>query len=342
MRSFGSDNNSGVHPKIMEALMLANSDHSLAYGDDLWTEQAIADLKACFGENAEPFFVFNGTGANVCAIRACCRPWESVICAKTAHIAVDECGAPGYLSGAAVKEIDTPNGKLTPELVKPQLHGFGFEHHSQPKLIYISQVSELGTVYTTDEIRALADFAHSYGLYLHMDGARIANAAVALGKTVKEISVDCGVDILSFGGTKNGCMMAESVIAFRPELAENMKYLRKQSSQLCSKMRYLSAQFSAYVKDGLLYHNAQNANNMAKMLRAELEALGCEFTQPTDANTLLLKMRPEISDELVKNHFFYVWDEDTNEIRFVTSWDTTTQDIQEMIADLKALLSSNK
>lgn len=342
MRSFGSDNNSGVHPKIMEALMLANSDHSLAYGDDLWTEQAIADLKACFGENAEPFFVFNGTGANVCAIRACCRPWESVICAKTAHIAVDECGAPGYLSGAAVKEIDTPNGKLTPELVKPQLHGFGFEHHSQPKLIYISQVSELGTVYTTDEIRALADFAHSYGMYLHMDGARIANAAVALGKTVKEISVDCGVDILSFGGTKNGCMMAESVIAFRPELAENMKYLRKQSSQLCSKMRYLSAQFSAYVKDGLLYRNAQNANDMAKLLRAELETLGCEFTQQTDANTLLLKMRPEIADELVKNHFFYVWDEDTNEIRFVTSWDTTAQDIQEMITDLKALLSSNK
>ena len=333
MRSFGSDNNSGVHPQIMDAIINANNDHSIAYGDE-WTEKAIRDMKSCFGSAAEPYFVFNGTGANVCAIRACCRPWNAVITATTAHVAVDECGAPTLLSGAVLKEVDTPDGKLTPELIKPMLHGFGFEHHSQPKLVYISECTELGTVYSQEEIKALADFVHSYDMYLHLDGARIANAAVALGKTVKEITSDCGVDIMSFGGTKNGCMMAESVIAFQPELAENLKYIRKQSTQLYSKMRFTAAQFSAYIKDDLLYKNAQNANNMAKLLRTKLEALGYEFTQETQANTLLLKMDPPKSDELLKKHFFYVWDENTNEIRFVCSWDTTKEDIEELVNDM--------
>lgn len=338
MRSFGSDNNSGVHPQIMEALMKANDNHALAYGDDLWTAQAVKDLKACFGETAEPFFVFNGTGANVTAIRACCQAFHAVIAAKTAHIAVDECGAPGFLSGAAVKEVDTPDGKLTPELIKPMLHGFGFEHHSQPKMVYISQCSELGTVYTLQEIKNLADFVHQYNMYLLMDGARIANACVALGKSLKEVTVDCGVDILSFGGTKNGCMMAESVIAFRPELAENIKYLRKQSTQLYSKMRYVSAQFSAYLRDDLLYKNAAHANKMAELLHRELIILGFEFTQLPDANILLLKMEPELADKLLQKHFFYVWDENTHEIRLVTSWDTTEEDVNLFVADLKELI----
>jgi len=338
MRSFGSDNNSGVHPQIMEALMKANNNHALAYGDDPWTSQAVKDLKACFGEIAEPYFVFNGTGANVTAIRACCQPFHAVIAARTAHIAVDECGAPGFLSGAAVKEVDTPNGKLTPELIKPLLHGFGFEHHSQPKLVYISQCSELGTVYTLQEIKSLADFVHQYNMYLLMDGARIANACVALGKTLKEVTVDCGVDILSFGGTKNGCMMAESVIAYRPELAENIKYLRKQSTQLYSKMRYVSTQFSAYLQDDLLYKNASHANEMARMLHRELLKLGFEFTQSPDANILLLKMEPDMVDKLLQKHFFYVWDENTHEIRLVTSWDTTEEDVLSFVKDLKALL----
>ena len=337
MRSFGSDNNSGVHPQIMEALMKANDNHALAYGDDLWTEQAVKDLKSCFGDIAEPYFVFNGTGANVTAIRACCQPFHAVIAARTAHIAVDECGAPCFLSGAAVKEVDTPNGKLTPELIQPLLHGFGFEHHSQPKLVYISQCSELGTVYTLQEIKNLADFVHQYKMYLLMDGARIANACVALGKTLKEVTVDCGVDILSFGGTKNGCMMAESVIAFRPELAENIKYLRKQSTQLYSKMRYVSAQFSAYLKDDLLYKNAAHANKMAQKLYHELLHLGFEFTQSPDANILLLKMEPDLADKLLQKHFFYVWDENTHEIRLVTSWDTTEEDVSMFISDLKQL-----
>lgn len=335
MRSFGSDNNSGVHPLIMEALSQANVDHSLAYGEDEWTSKAIADIKQCFGPMAEPFFVFNGTGANVTAIRACCQPFHSVIAAKTAHIAVDECGAPGFLSGAAVKEVDTPNGKLTPDLIRPLLHGFGFEHHSQPKMVYISQCTELGTVYTADEIKSLADFVHQYKMYLHLDGARLANACVALDKNVKELTVDCGVDIMSFGGTKNGCMMAEAVIAFRPELAENLKYIRKQNTQLFSKMRYVSAQFSAYLKDGLLYKNAKNANEMAAMLRAQIEELGYAFTQPTEANTLLLKMKPETVEKMLSKHFFYVWDEDKNEVRLVTSWDTTSEDIRAFVGDLR-------
>ena len=338
MRSFGSDNNSGVHPQIMEALIKANDNHALAYGDDPWTAQAVKDIKACFGEIAEPYFVFNGTGANVTAIRACCQTFHAVIAARTAHIAVDECGAPGFLSGAAVKEVDTPDGKLTPELIKPLLHGFGFEHHSQPKLVYISQCSELGTVYTLQEIKNLADFVHQYNMYLLMDGARIANACVALGKTLKEVTVDCGVDILSFGGTKNGCMMAESVIAFRPELAENIKYLRKQSTQLYSKMRYVSAQFSAYLQDDLLYKNAAHANEMARLLHRELLNLGFEFTQSPNANILLLKMEPDLANKLLQKHFFYVWDENTHEIRLVTSWDTTEEDVSLFIKDLKQLL----
>ena len=338
MRSFGSDNNSGVHPQIMEALIKANDNHALAYGDDPWTAQAVKDIKAYFGEIAEPYFVFNGTGANVTAIRACCQPFHAVIAARTAHIAVDECGAPGFLSGAAVKEVDTPDGKLTPELIKPLLHGFGFEHHSQPKLVYISQCSELGTVYTLQEIKNLADFIHQYTMYLLMDGARIANACVALGKTLKEVTVDCGVDILSFGGTKNGCMMAESVIAFRPELAKNIKYLRKQSTQLYSKMRYVSAQFSAYLQDDLLYKNAAHANKMAQKLYQELLHLGFEFTQSPDANILLLKMEPDLANKLLQKHFFYVWDENTHEIRLVTSWDTTEEDVSLFIKDLKQLL----
>lgn len=338
MRSFGSDNNSGVHPQIMQALMQANQDHALAYGDDPWTAQAVMDLKQCFGENAEPCFVFNGTGANVTAIRACCQPFHAVIAARTAHIAVDECGAPGFLSGAAIKEVDTADGKLTPELIKPMLHGFGFEHHSQPKMVYISQCSELGTVYTVEEIKNLADFIHQYDMYLLMDGARIANACVALDKKLKKITVDCGVDILSFGGTKNGCMMAESVIAFRPELAENIKYLRKQSTQLFSKMRYVSAQFSAYLQDDLLYKNAAHANKMARMLHQELLALGFEFTQSPDANILLLKMAPEMVEQLLQSHFFYIWDENTQEIRLVTSWDTTEEDIRSFVVDVKKIV----
>lgn len=332
MRSFGSDNHSGVHPEILKAITLANADHQLAYGDDTYTEEAKQVIKDIFGPTAETFFVFNGTGANVVALRACIQSYNSILCAKTAHIAVDECGSPEFMTGAALREIETPDGKLTPALIAPRLVNWGFEHHSQPKVVYISQCTELGTVYSCEEIKALADYVHKFGMYLHLDGARISNAAVTLGKSFKEMTVDCGVDIMSFGGTKNGLLMGEAVIAFRPELAENLKYIRKQSAQLYSKMRYVSCQMIPYLQQNIWKTNAENANRMAQLLRARLKTAGFNtFTQETQANILLLKMAPEVIERLMKETFFYVWNEFEHEVRFVTSWDTTQEDIDRLI-----------
>jgi threonine aldolase len=336
MHSFGSDNHSGIHPDILKAIIEANQDHQHAYGDDVYTEKAKALIKKHFGDSAEPYFVFNGTGANVVSLRACVQPYNSILCAKTAHIAVDECGAPEFLTGSALREIETPDGKLTPELIAPRLINWGFEHHSQPKVVYISQCTELGTVYTCEEIKAIADYIHQYGMYLHMDGARIANAAVTLNKSFKEMTVDCGVDILSFGCTKNGLMMCECVIAFRPELAENLKYIRKQSSQLCSKMRYISCQLIPYLENEIWKSNAENANRMAQLLRQGIINAGFDtFTQKTDANILLLKLPKQLTDKLLEHHFFYFWDEEENEIRLVTSWDTTEEDVRNFVEDVK-------
>lgn len=334
-RSFGSDNHSGVHPAIIEAIEKANTGHAVAYGGDSLSERFSERIKEIFGDTAELVIVFNGTGANVVALRAATQPFQSIIAPQTGHIAVDECGSPEFMTGASVKTVDSTNGKLTPELLKPLLHGFGNEHHSQPKTVYISQCTELGTVYTPEEISTLADFLHRYNMYLYMDGARIANAAVSLGKSLKEITADCGVDILGFGGTKNGMMMGESVIAFRPELAANLKYIRKQSAQLFSKMRYVSSQFLAYLENGLWAQNARHANAMAQLLRKGISSAGdFEFTQPTEANVVLVKMPKQLTDRLLKNHFFYIWNEPVNEIRLVTSWDTNETDIERFLNEL--------
>ena len=246
-RGFGSDNHSGVSPEVLQAIANANTDHALAYGDDEWCAHTEALFRDTFGSQAKVYFVFNGTGANVLSIDAMCRSHEAVVCAETAHINVDECGAPQRVVGCRLLTVDTLDGKLTPQLVRTRLHGFGFEHHSQPKAISISQPTELGTLYTLDEIRALADLAHSYNMYLHMDGARLANAAVALNCTFKEMTSDLGVDCLSFGGTKNGLLMGESCVLLNPKLDVDMKYRRKQMTQLCSKMRFMAAQFEAYL-----------------------------------------------------------------------------------------------
>lgn len=339
MRSFGSDNHSGIHPDILKAIEEANTNHALAYGDDPWTKKAEDKIKETFGHSAEVCFVFNGTGANILALRSCAATFNSIISADTAHIAVDECGAPEFMTGAALKEIATPNGKLTPELIRPLLHGWGFEHHSQPKVVYISQCTELGTVYRVEEIRELAEYLHRHNMYLHVDGARLANAAATLGKTLKEISADCDIDILSFGGTKNGMMMGESVISFRPELSENMKYIRKQSCQLYSKMRFTACQFLAYLDNSLWLNNALHANEMAQLLRNRILEMGnFKFTQDTEANILLLKMPKPVTTKLLKEHFFYFWDESQDEIRLVTSWDTTKKDIDEFIESLAKAL----
>jgi len=338
MRSFGSDNHSGIHPAILEAIHHANADHACAYGDDIYSENLQKKVQEVFGENATIFPAFNGTGANVCALRACVQPFHAVLCPDSAHIFVDECGAPEFLTGAALKAIPTTHGKITVEMLEPFLDTFGFEHHSQPKVLYISQATELGTIYKPEEIKQLSHFLHANKMYLHVDGARLANAAATLQCSFKEMTIDCGVDILSFGGTKNGMMMGESVITFRSELAENMKYIRKQSTQLFSKMRFSSAQFLAYFQNDLWLTNATHANKMAQLLRRKIEEIGAfEFTQPTEANIILVKFSPSLISEMLKHHFFYVWNEKTHEIRLVTSWDTTEGDVERFVENLRTI-----
>ncbi len=340
MRSFASDNNSGVHPLIMDAVVNANDNHAVGYGDDPWTTDAVNKIKSVFGEVASPFFVFNGTGANSIALQAVTRPFNSIICAETAHINVDECGAPARMTGCAVVPISTPDGKLTPELIKPRLHNFGVCHHSQPKAVYISQVSELGTVYTIEEVKAIADLLHSNSMYLHMDGARLANACAYLKCSMKQLTVDAGVDILSFGGTKNGMMMGEAVVSFRPEITENLQYYRKQSAQLASKLRYLSAQFIPYLEDNLWLENALRANISAGKLAEILKQYPqVKFTQKIESNQLFFTIPSEALKKLQEEYFFYMWNEEINEVRLVTSWDTTGEDIAHFEQVLKEIFA---
>ena len=336
MRSFASDNNSGVPPLVMEAIAKANDNHAVGYGDDPWTAAATDKIRAVFGPSADPFFVFNGTGANSVALQAVTRPFNSILCATTAHIYVDECGAPARMTGCAVTPIPTPDGKLTPELIRPYLCNFGVCHHSQPKAVYISQVSELGTVYTIEEVRALADLLHAYHMYLHMDGARLANACAHLNCTMKQVTVDAGVDILSFGGTKNGMMMGESVISFRPEISENLAFYRKQSAQLASKLRYLSAQFIPYLTDNLWLENALRANISAEKLADVLRQYPeIHFTQAVESNQLFFTIPEKPLKKLQEKYFFYMWNEANREARLVTSWDTSGEDIARFEQDLK-------
>ena len=336
MRSFASDNNSVVHHLGMEAIAKANDHHAVGYGDDPWPAAATDKIRAVFGPSADPFFVFNGTGANSVALQAVTRPFNSILCATTAHIYVDECGAPARMTGCAVTPIPTPDGKLTPELIRPYLCNFGVCHHSQPKAVYISQVSELGTVYTIEEVRALADLLHAYHMYLHMDGARLANACAHLNCTMKQVTVDAGVDILSFGGTKNGMMMGESVISFRPEISENLAFYRKQSAQLASKLRYLSAQFIPYLTDNLWLENALRANISAEKLADVLRQYPeIHFTQAVESNQLFFTIPEKPLKKLQEKYFFYLWNEANREARLVTSWDTSGEDIARFEQDLK-------
>lgn len=339
MRSFGSDNNSGVHPQLMQAIIDANRNHTIGYGDDDWTREAENAVKKLLGkDDIEPYFVFNGTGANVIALQTCTLPFHSIICASTAHIAVDECGAPTKFTGCPLKEIDTPDGKLTPELVRPLLHGFGVEHHSQPKVIAISQTTEMGTAYTPGEIKSLADLAHEHGMYLFIDGTRIANACVFLNVSLKEMTVDCGVDIFTFGGTKNGLMMGEVLVPLRKELAENIKYYRKQTTQLYSKMRFISAQFIPYFNEGIWLENAKKSNASAQKLADEMRKAGVELTQEVQSNAVFFILSEEKTNKLRERYFFYDWNEARNERRLVCSWDTTEEDIAGFISYLQSII----
>jgi len=342
-RGFGSDNHSGISPEVLQAIAAANVDHALAYGDDEYCERTAALFRQTFGEQASVYFVFNGTGANVLNIDAMCRSHHAVVCADTAHINVDECGAPQRIVGCKLLTVPTPDGKLTPELVKTQLHGFGFEHHSQPRAISIAQATELGTLYTLDEIRALADLAHSYNMYLHVDGARLANAAVALGCTFKEMTTDQGVDCLSFGGTKNGLLMGESAVVLNPDLDVELKYRRKQMGQLCSKMRFMAVQFEAYLTDDLWRRNAEHSNRMARLLHEELRSVPqVEVVYPVQVNSVFVRLPRKVWTTLQNDYFFYDWDEADNVVRWMCSFDTTEEDIHNFVAALRRRLQENE
>jgi threonine aldolase len=338
-KGFASDNNSGVHPEIMNSLQEANKGHVTGYGTDIYTEKAIQLFKELFGEETDVYFVFNGTGANVLSISTLTDSFHSVICPSTAHIMIDECGAPEKFSGCKLIPVSTPDGKLTPELILPHLHGFDFEHHSQPKIISISQVSELGTSYTVEEIQSITNLAHSHGLYVHLDGARIANAAVSLNLPFRAFTKDAGVDVVSFGGTKNGMMFGEAVLFFNKELSVNAKYLRKQSTQLYSKMRFIAAQFIAYFENDLWKKNAMHSNSMAKILAEKVTYLGVKITQQVDANGVFAILDDEIGNQLKKEYFFYPWDESRHEVRLMTSFDTTVEDIDNFCLLLENLLN---
>ena len=329
-RGFASDNNSGIHPLLLQSIAEANQGHSIAYGDDEYTRRAEASFRKNFGSRSEVFFVLTGTGSNVLSLAALTRSFHAIICAETAHIQTDECGAPEKFTNCKLLPVKTPDGKLTVENVSRHLEGFGFEHHVQPHVISISQPTEMGTVYTLQEIKALSALAVEQGMLLHMDGARLANAAVSLDLPFKAFTTDAGVDVLSFGGTKNGMLFGESVVFLKPGLAENFKYLRKQGMQLASKMRFISAQFETYLNKKVWYHNALHANNMANLLYKKISGIrGIKITQPVQANAIFAIIPGNLIKPLQEKYFFYVWDDNTSEVRWMTSFDTTPEDIED-------------
>ncbi|MCK5693007.1 MAG: low specificity L-threonine aldolase [Bacteroidales bacterium] len=338
-RGFASDNNSGVHPGILAALPKVNDGHVIAYGDDPYTEKASAQLRDIFGQETEVYFVFIGTAANVLGLSTVTQSYNAVICPETAHINVDECGAPEKFSGCKLLTCNTPDGKLTVDMIASHMHGIGFEHHVQPRVVSITQATELGTVYTLDEIREIARYTHEHGMLLHMDGARISNAAVSLDCGFYEMTGGAGVDVLSFGGTKNGMMYGEAIIFFNPTLCEDFKYRRKQGMQLASKMRYIAAQFSAFLENDLWKENASHANRMARKLYAAVKDIsGVEVTRQVESNAVFARIPSHIVPALQDEFFFYVWDEEVSEVRWMCSFDTTEADIEAFISLLRSML----
>lgn len=327
-RHFASDNNAGVHPEVIAALERANQGHVRAYGDDPWTERAIARMREHFGKDAEVHFVFGGTGANVLGLQCVMQPYHAVVCPETAHIAVDECGAPERFTGCKLIAIATPDGKLRPDQLDPLMHHQGDQHHAQPRVVSVSQATELGTVYRPEELRALSDRAHEHGMLLHVDGARLANAAVSLGVPLRATTTDAGVDVLSFGGTKNGLMGAEAVVFLNGTRAPDFKFVRKSGMQLASKMRFLAAQFEALLADDLWKRSAEHANRMAQRLARAVGGIdGVRLARPVEANGVFVFLPRAAIAPLQERSFFYVWDEATCECRWMTSFDTTEADV---------------
>jgi threonine aldolase len=329
-RSFASDNNAGVHPEVLNAIAAANSGHVVGYGDDPYTQSAVRLFKKHFGEDIEVFFVFNGTAANCLSLKALTNSYHAVICAEAAHIYVDECGAPEKFTGCKLVPVATKEGKLSVDAVRGAYHGIGDEHHVQPRAISITQATEVGTVYKPAEIEQLARFAHEHEMFLHADGARIANAAASLGLSLRAATRDIGVDVLSFGATKNGALGAEAVVFFDPKLAANFKFYRKQGMQLASKMRFIAAQFEALLSGNLWLENARHANAMAQLLKGELDKISqVKIVYEVEANGLFAQIPRAAISKLQERYFFYVWNEAESVVRWMCSWDTTEEDVKE-------------
>jgi threonine aldolase len=338
-RSFASDNNAGVHPQVLKALAAVNKGHVVGYGDDAYTDSAVLQFKGHFGDDSEVFFVFNGTAANCLSLKALTKSYEAIICPEGAHIYVDECGAPEKFTGCKLVPIHTNDGKLTVEAVSGAYHGIGDQHHVQPRVISITQATEVGTVYKPDEIRHLADFAHERHMFLHVDGARIANAAASLGLNLRQLTRDVGVDVLSYGATKNGGMGAEAVVFFDAKLASDFKFYRKQGMQLASKMRFLSAQFEALFKDELWLENALHSNHMAQLLKREVSKIPqVRVVYEVEANGVFAQIPRAAIAKIQKRYFFYPWDEVRSVVRWMCSWDTTEADVRQFAEYLRSVV----
>jgi threonine aldolase len=335
-RGFASDNAATVHPEVLEAIVRVNEGHVFGYGHDPLTESLANRFKEHFGPEVRAFAVWNGSAANVLCLRAACQPWHSVICADTAHLNLDECGAPEAIAGVKLLATPTDDGKLSAAQVQTQITRIGDEHAVQPRVISISQSTELGTVYEPEEIKQLADLAHDNNLLLHVDGARLVNAAAALNTDLAALSTDAGVDLLSFGGTKNGLLGVEAVVLIKPELAEGFHYLRKQSLQLASKMRFLSAQLEALLTNDLWRRNARQANAMAARLAGAVTGIdGVRITRPVQANAVFAQLNAQAIATLQQQFDFYTWDESADEVRWMCSWDTTERDVDEFVAAIR-------
>src|SRR5258707_9156246 len=331
-RGFSSDNNAGVHPEILEAIARVNQGHVVAYGDDAYTRSALKKFEEHFGPEIAVFFTFNGTGANVLSLQALTRSFNSVLCSDYAHIYTDECGAPEKHTGCKLIPLSQQNGKITLDSVRHAYHGIGDEHHAQPRAISITQSTEMGTVYQPEEIQALARFAHEHDMFLHMDGARLANAAVSLGQSFREATRDLGVDVLSFGGTKNGILGGEAVVFFHPEHGHDFLYLRKQSMQLASKMRFTAAQFEALLTNDLWRRSAEHANSMARLLEAELRRIPqIKVIWRVEANGVFAQIPRHAVEKIKERYFFYMWIEEEGIVRWMCSFDTTEEDVREFV-----------
>jgi threonine aldolase len=339
VKHFASDNFSGVHRDIMKALASANVGHVVAYGEDDYTKSAIHRFQQHFGDKIDVYFVFGGTGANVLGLKALTESYHGIICAESAHINVDECGAPEKFTGCKLITIPSADGKITADQVARHLLHLGNEHHSQPKVISISQSTEMGTVYTPEELEALANFAHQHEMFLHVDGARIANAAVSLDLNLGDITTDVGVDVLSFGGTKNGMMFGEAVVFFKRAYGKHFKFIRKQGIHLFSKMRFIAAQFEAYLSDDVWLKNAAHANEMAQFLAQEVGKIPeITITQKVEANAVFATVAPEAITRIQEKFYFYIWNDEISEVRWMTSFDTTKKDVRNFVKAIKNAL----